>query len=67
MERNTNYRAGAAALALVLSLSVTAPVFAAREERDRRDVRERIVRFIKKVFSVTANNDGITPPNPGKP
>jgi hypothetical protein len=38
--------------------------------RDRRDGRgsfNRIVRIIKKVFTVSSNSDGLIPPRPSDP
>lgn len=58
--------AGVTALALAISLSITSPAFAARQDRER-DLRERFIRFIHKVqgiFGVGTNSDGITPPKP---
>lgn len=68
MKSSSTRRAGAAALALAISLAVTTPLLAQRpRERDPRDVRERIVRIIKKVLGAIGVNDdidGTTPPKP---
>jgi hypothetical protein len=54
---------------LLITLALSTSVLAVEREplRDRRGPRDRygrIVRIIKKLFGVTSNSDGLTPPRP---
>ena len=63
--KKVQFRACVVALALAISLSATAPAFARNHEP--RDVRERVLRLIKKIQTIVGvgtNNDGLTPPKP---
>lgn len=61
-------------LSLLFVLALGTSIFAGEPLRDRplrdRDGRgsfDRIVRFIKKVFHVSSNSDGLIPPRPDDP
>jgi len=60
-------RVSALALAIVLSLLVTAPAFAVRDDRESRGAREHVIRLIAKirgVLGIGTNDDGVTIPKP---
>ena len=64
-----SYSRRAAAIVLAATISVSSAAVAAPQQRaDRGEKIDRIVRVIKKkvqkLFGVTSNDDGLTPPVP---
>jgi hypothetical protein len=68
MKNSSTRRTGAAVLALAIALTISPAMLAQLpREREPRDVRERIIRIIKKVFGGFTSNDDLVPVTPPKP
>ena len=68
MTISSRRRVGAAALALAMALTFSPALLAAApREREPRDIREKIVRVIKKIFGGITSHDDLEGPSPPKP
>jgi len=49
---------------LISTILLSAPVIAAQLREDPRDPITRIVKYLKRIFTIITNEDGMTPPKP---